>query len=299
MTTTFVCADAILDATTIRQITSSSHSGGNTARKSRISGGAAVSQVSGLMAEEVTTLASADMAALVALNTNTFCSAGLYIAAGTITLPYKSRTDGGQFVSSTNFSAIGGTKALIIPTGFEASQDEDAGASCTFEVHWISATGAAKAATGSTGNSLAAQAFNAEYALGPCLINGTAVPGVQSFRVNPGITLVKSRADGLVYPVKCSIQEITPTIEITTDNIEEVIALVGSFNALTSANCYMRKRADAGVHTASATTEHVRFTFAAGLYFNDSVDVSDLGNGTSKITLHGKTLTASAAVALP
>lgn len=296
---TFAAADAILDATTIRQVTQSSHRSGNTARKSRISGGVAVSQVSGLLAEEITTFSSADVGVLAGLNTSTFCSAGLWISSGTITIPYKSRTNGGAFASGSAHSAIGGTTAMIIPTSWEASQDADAGASCSVEVHWVSSNGSGNAATGTTGNALASQSFSAEYALGECYINGTQVDGVQSVRVNPGITLVKSRAHGLVWPIKCSIQEVTPTIEITTDDIDAVVALVGEFNAMTSANIYFRKRSDSGLYVADATTEHLRFTFAAGLYFNDSTDVQDLGNGTATVTLHGKTLTANNAVAIP
>ncbi len=295
---TFAAASVILDSATVHQVRQTTHRGGNTARKGRISGGVAVSQVSGLMAEEVTNVTSTDMATLVALNTNTFCSAGLYIASGTITVPLKARTDGGAFASGSNHCAIGGTKAFVVPTMFEASQDADADASCAFDIHWISANGTAKAATGSTGNALGTQSFVSSFALGPVYINTTQVVGIQSIRVNPGITVIKSRREGLTFPVKCSIQEVTPTIEFTTDDADAVIALISSFNAMTSANVFFRKRNDAGVYVADVTTEHIKFTFAGGLYFSDSVDVSENNNGTSTVTLHGKTLTASAASAI-
>jgi len=68
---------------------------------------------------------------------------------------------------------------------------------------------------------------------------------------------------------------------------------------MTSANCYMKKRADSGIFTADATTEHVRFTLAAGLADTNNITVSGNDDGSATITLHGKVLTASAAVAIP
>jgi hypothetical protein len=291
----FAAADAILGATTIRQVTNASHRTGLEMRKAMTSGGVAVTQVSGLRSEEVTSVTSGDLAALVAIGTNTFCSAGLYVTGGTITIPYKSRSTGGTFASGSNHSALTGTDALIIPTSFEATQDGEA-ATCQFEVHWLS-NGTTAGAGGSTGNSLASQSFNAEFALGPAFINATEIVGVQSIRVTPGITLVKTADKGLYRPTHISIQSIMPTIEITTNDIDAVVATVGAFTAMTSANVYFRKRVDSGIY--SATTDNIRFTFAAGLTDTNSVEVSDNNNGTSTITLHGKTLTASAAVAIP
>lgn len=296
---TFAVADAILGASTIRQIRSASHKDGLQARKAMNSGGAAVSQVSGILGEEITSLTSGDCGVLAALNTSTFCSAGLWISGSTITVPLKNRSDGALFSSGTSHPAIAGTKALIIPTGWSAQQDAEEGATCDFEIHWVSDTGAAKAATGSTGNALGSQSFSVEYSLAEAYINGTEVDGVQGIRINPGITLVKSRAKGLPFHIHCSIQSVMPTIEITTDDANAVIALLGSFSEMTSANVYFRKRDDGGLYVDDATAEHLRFTFAAGLYFNSSLDVQNADNGTSTITLHGKTLTANAAVAIP
>ena len=90
-----------------------------------------------------------------------------------------------------------------------------------------------------------------------------------------------------------------PTIELTVNDFAAIAGTVGDFIAMTSANCYMKKRADSGVFTSAATTEHVRFTFAAGLADTGGVTVSNNDDGSATITLHGKVLTASAAVALP
>jgi hypothetical protein len=66
---------------------------------------------------------------------------------------------------------------------------------------------------------------------------------------------------------------------------------------MTSANIYLRRRADSGVYSSSS--DNIRFTFAAGLTDTNSVSVSNQDDGSATITLHGKTLTANAAVAIP
>jgi hypothetical protein len=66
---------------------------------------------------------------------------------------------------------------------------------------------------------------------------------------------------------------------------------------MTSANFYMRRRADSGIYSASS--DNIRFTMAAGLTDTNNISVSENNDGSATITLHGKVLTASAAVALP
>lgn len=285
-------ADAILGSDTIRQITNSDHRTGNVTRQAMISGGATVSQVSGITAEEVTTLTSADIDGLVDLNSGAFVSSGLYVSSSTITVPYKLRDTGGLFQGALSHPALSGSDALIIPTGFEASQDEEAGASGTFEVHWISSDGDTAEAQGSTGNTLASQSFNAEFSLGQVKVNASEVTGIQGVRINPGITLVKSRSKGGIYPTEISIQEVKPSIEITTNNLD-LVTLCGGWTSMTSANIWLRKRADSSTYESDGTAEHVKFTFAAGVETADSVSVSDSGNGTITITLTGKALTAT------
>jgi hypothetical protein len=295
--TIFTAADLILGATTIRQVTQINHASGQTHRKAMTSGGAAVTQVSLKESIDVTTFTSADLAALLALNTNTFCSVGIPLIGSTITVPVKVRANGGTFASGSAHPAFTGSNALIVPTSFEVSNDSDAGL-CTADIHWLSADGAAAAITDSTGNALGAQSFNAEFGMGPCYINGTLIAGAQSFRVNPGIEVVKPPAgSGLIRPTRASIKMGTPTMELTVNSWDAVASTLGTFVAMTSANFYMRKRADSAIYSASS--DNIRFTFAAGLTDTNSISIANNDDGSATITLHGKVLTASAAVALP
>ena len=291
-----VVADCILGSgNNIRQVTSASHADGTVVRNAFTSGGATVSQQSGIRAEEVTTIQSADLAALVALGTNTFCSVGLYLTSDTITIPLKERAIGGQFASGSNHPAIGGSDALVIPTEFSATQDAEAGASATFEVHWISSDGVTREAAGTSGNALASQAFNAEFALGKADINGSDVTGVVGIAVRPGITLSKSSTNGGIYPTHISIQQVEPVVEITVNDIDAAVTLAGGFTTTTAMNVYFRKRSDGGTYVADGTAEHIKFTFAAGIHNLGSLSASENADGTATIRVTGKALTASAA----
>lgn len=295
----FVCADAVFGATNIRQVTTANHATNQEHRKAMNSGGAAVTQISGKAAGEISQIVSGDLAALVALNTSTFCSAGLSLLASTITIPFKIRSAGALFTSGANSVWLTGANALIIPTSFEASQDGDF-ALANMDVHWLSADGVTKGCDDAVGQTLAAQAFNAEYTLGPCYINGTAIAGAQSFTVTPGIEVIKPPlGSGSVFPLFASIKNVMPTMQLTVNDFDSIASTVGDWTVMTSANFYMKKRADAGLFTAGATAEHIRFTFAGGLTDTDSISVSNNDDGSATITLHGKTLTAATAVALP
>lgn len=294
----FVAADAILGATTVRQITQASHRTGNEHRKAMTSGGAIVQQVSGLRAEEVTTLTTGDIATLLALGTNTFISQGIYLSASTITVPFKARDQGALFKSGNNHSHLTGAAALIIPTAIEASQDAEF-ATLQFEVHWLSSDGTTAGATGSSGNALGAQSFLDEFALGPCYINASELTGVQSWRCTPGITLVKSSHKGLIRPTHISIQSVMPTLEVTLNDIDGIAATVNAFTAMTSANFYLRKRKDAAIYEPAVSSEDIRLTFAGGLTDTNQIEVNDNNDGTVTITCHGKALTSSVAAAIP
>ena len=294
----FTAADAILDAATIRQVTQADHQTNQEIRKAMTSGGNTVAQVSGKASGEVTSFTSGDLAGLLALNTNTFISAGLYVASGTVTIPYKARADGGSYASGSNHPAITGAKALIVPTSIEASQDADH-ATCQSDVHWLSSDGLTQGATDTATNALAAQSFNKEYALGPMYINASEISGVQSVRITPGIEVVKPPLGrGSTFPSQASLKNIIPTIEITVNDYAAFATEVGDFTAMTSAVAYLRLRADAGVYGALASV-NISFTFAGGLIDVSTVSVSGNDDGSGTIMLHGKTLTTSVAATIP
>jgi len=291
-------ADVIFGAATIRQVTNTNHQTGMTLRKGMTSGGAVIAQVSGKSAAEVTQITSSDLATLLGLNTGAFISAGALVSAGTITVPLKVRANGGTFASGSVNKSITGANGFLVPTSIECTQDGDNDATCQADLHWLSADGVTKGADDASGLALGAQSFNADFALGPVYINATLIVGVQSVRITPGLEIEKPPlGSGAVWPTMAMIKNIVPTIEITVNDFDAVANTIGDFTAMTSANCYLRRRVDSGLYSAS--TDNIRFTFAAGLADTNSVTVANMDDGSATITLHGKTLTTSTAVAIP
>ena len=298
MSNIWVLADAILGSTTVKQITQSDFSSNQEHRKGMESGGNAISLVSGKSQADVTSFTTADLATLLAVGTNTYCSAGVSLLSSTITFPKKFRSAGASFKAlPTNHANITGSNALIVPTSIEASQDGDF-ATMSSECHWLSADGFVDAVSDTASYTLVAQTYNREFALGPVTINGSAVPGVQSIRITPGLEVVKPpTGKGAVFPVFASIKSITPTMEITVNDFAAVAGTVGNFTAMTAAVVYLRRRADSGEYTGSSTD--ISLTFAAGLADTNNISASGNDDGSATITLHGKTLTASVAATSP
>lgn len=293
----FTLADFVFGASTIRQIMNADHRTNQEHRKAMVSGGAVVSQVSGKAAGEITSITSGDLAALLALNSNAFISSGAFVSSSTITLELKQRTDGGTFASGSNHYCLTGSKGLLVPTTIECTQDADhATAQC--DLHWLSTDGLTKGADDGSSQALTAQTFNAEFALGPAYINGTLLAGVQGVRITPGIEVTKPPLGaGAVWPTQASIKAVMPTMEITVNRFATIAGTVGDWTAMTSANVYLRRRADSGVYSAS--TDNIRFTFAAGLTDTNNISISNNDDGSATITLHGKVLTSSTSVAIP
>lgn len=293
----FTLADFVFGASTIRQITNADHRTNQEHRKAMVSGGAVVSQVSGKAAGEITSITSGDLAALLALNSNAFINSGAFVSASTITLELKQRTDGGTFASGSSHYCLTGSKGLLVPTTIECTQDADhATAQC--DLHWLSTDGLTKGADDGSSQALTAQTFNAEFALGPAYINGTLLAGVQGVRITPGIEVTKPPLGaGAVWPTQASIKSVMPTMEITVNRFATIASTVGDWTAMTSANVYLRRRADSGVYSAS--TDNIRFTFAAGLTDTNNISISNNDDGSATITLHGKVLTSSTSVAIP
>lgn len=285
----FVVTDAILGASVLKQVQNSSHRSGAVTRASRTSGAATISKLYGVKMEEVTTLTSGDVEGAAAFNSSNFITEGLYVSAGTVTVPYKNRANGGLFQGSSAHSQLTGANALIIPTSFEATQDSEVGAVCTVEVHWLSTNGVLAATTGSAGNSLAAEAHNLEFALGPVTLNAVELTSVTGLRINPGLSVVKQSSKGGVYPVEASIQTVDPTVDITFHDVDEAIAAMDGFSAgaLTG---YFRARTDGGIYEADATTAHMKWTFAAGISHAETIDAPETGNGSCTIRVAGKAL---------
>jgi hypothetical protein len=224
-------------------------------------------------------------------------TAGLYVASGTITVPWNRRAAGSTFLGATSHFRLNGTKGLLWPTQFEANQG-DPKARCMLECAFLSSNGLAVPVTASTAQSLAAQSFTSEFRLGPVAINGSALPGVVGIVVNTGIQVELEYLDGGVFPTNAYITQRDPSMDIRFRD-ETALATYGPLvAAVTSAVAYFRKKSAGGTVVADATEEHIALSFADGI--TDVQQIGGSGTATAEPALRivGETLTASAASAI-
>lgn len=280
----------------VRQVLSTGVDTGVAALIARYSGGLAPQLVAVNYAEPVITLTSADIAGYLGYGS---VSAGNSYTGTTITIPFQNRVNGGTFAGSSAHNTLSSTEGLLVPTEFMADQDAEDGATVTLEWHptWDESTNPVVV---NQGASLSAQAFNVVHTLGPVAIAGTAVDGVKSVRIRPGIKLQKVRYAGAPFCTEIFIVELAPEMEITFEDIDSVYDNSGLFKSINSSTAvaYFRKLSDGGTRVANATTEHLSFTLSNGLSVSENINVSGRDNGSASIKVYGKSLAFSAATAI-
>lgn len=283
--------DVILGSNTVRQVLKSDYQPNLEDVVGMASGAVDPSEVMAGKAEPQATFETSDLAGFLAALS---ISAGAHVSAGTITIPWNKRAQGGSFAGAGANSRINGTHGLIVPTRISCGQDDEAAIAAAM-VHFYSTDGFAAAATISNSQNLAATAFTGQYTLGPAKVNGTALGELLSIAVNPGITVEVKRHNGGNYPTLVHITQRRPTIDLTFEDISEIPAI--GFAAMTSAAVWFRKRSSVGF-VADATEQHVKFSFTDGLVIPQGISASGIQAGAVTLRLKGEALTASAAAAI-
>lgn len=296
-----VLSNASLDggAVVLNQLTAASHRDGAAPIIERAGGNIDPALIGISQFEPVTSLTTTDL--LTALGISGFMTAGYYCEDESI-LPLNSRENGAVFAAGSSHVAIAGALGLLVPMSLEAPANNGS-ATLQCEMHWVSSTGFAACPVSSTGNSLTTGSFIASFAGAKAFINGTKVETLQSFTVNPGLTVEIQRDSGSPYPYKIFITKREPTIDLVFENEAQAVAVLNA-SAIVSgsggAGVYLRKRADASTFVADATTAHIKLGFLSGLTRLESFNgVAVDGNSTFTIRLHGKALTAATGVAIP
>lgn len=282
--------DAVLGGLTLKQVTDGSYAPGAQPIAARASGNIDPDQYFGGPAEPKAMFSSGDIAGVLA---GLSVTAGLAVASGTITIPFRKRSQQAGFASGGSHFTVSGTNGLIVPTRFRAAQDDEA-ALAELECWFRSTDGLTVPAAVNVNQSLAAQSFNAQFAMGPVTVNGSAIPEIVEASVNPGITVRSSRHDGGIYPQKLYIVERRPTIDITFEDFDEAVAV---YQVMTECEVFFRKRSGVGF-VSDATEQHIKFSFADGIATTEQLQASGQQDGRATIRLHGETLTASAASAI-
>lgn len=289
-----VVYDAVIGALTLRQVSQGSYDPGANVIAARASGAIDPSELYAGSATPRASFQSGDLAGLLGAVS---LSAGLAISSGTITLPFQKRANQGAFAGSSAHPAIAATDGLLVVTSIESGQDR--GVTASMDLHFLSTDGATDPVSGSTGNSLGAQSFTAQFDHGPGLVNATEIDELVGWRVNPGITVRAKHYQGLTFPTRLYIVSRDPSIDLTFEDLDAAMAFLGSYTALSSVNVYARRFADGAAHVAEATTSHAKFSLGDGIGVIGPVQAAGQAEGSATIRCTGLALTGSTSNAIP
>ena len=292
-----VVYDATLGALTLRQIRSSNYEPNVQHFEHRAAGSVSPAQIGVRESKPQVSISSGDLDDVIA---NLSMTGGLYVNAGTITIPLLSRIQGGSFKGASAHTTLSGTKGLLLPQSFTARQGEEDGASCELLLHLLSIDGETSPVAVNINQTLISSAFQASHEFGPVSVNGEQVNKAISVTVTPGLTALIEVYNGDHYPqiIFIDAEKIAPTIKINFASTDDLNTYGPLFLAMTSAKVNLRKRLDGGTTVADGTPAHIQFAFAGGLSILDSVTAEASQTAEASITLRGKLLTASRNVAV-
>lgn len=288
-----VAYDAVLGGLTLRQVRRSGVSPGIQLIAARASGAVAPSAFYVDQADARATFESMDVAGVIGgLSMQT----GLFVSGGTLVIPWNRRANGGTFAGTLSHFTVSAATGLVIPKQFSAQQN-GGGAVASLEVAFLSSDGLTSPIASNVNQTLAAQAYNVLYDLGPLSVNSVQVPRITGVTVNPGLTVAVRRYDGAVWPTEIHIERQDPTIDITFEDFDTLNSYLNGA-AITAVAAYFRKRAPGSTYVAAGTAQHVKFSFTAGMVTAEDVSAEQQNAGQATLRLTGASLAASATQAI-
>jgi len=124
-------------------------------------------------------------------------------------------------------------------------------------------------------------------AAGNTTIGAKTINQVQSIEIDFGVSAITEGADSDLWDTFCGIEEVAPSLVITTTDVETLgptqIPREGLVCTHANTFLYLRKRDDGGTFVADVTAEHIKLT-AAGLAVIDEM-LSDDGQTALRIPL--------------
>lgn len=293
--------DAILGTgNNIRQVVSTEYAPGNRIEPGRVSAGVDPSALFVTDANPQIRLSSTDIAAVLGIVSPTV---GLDIDDDLWTIPYNVRAIGSTFASTLAHTVLTGADAFVVPRQVSVTQGGNAQIDLMVMIEsndLLGNPGFDAPVTAATGQTLAAQAFNALWTQGPATVNGSDVGGVVGMTVDFGIQAVPlDKADGELYPKAHSIRARNPSITIDVVNVDALATFAEHLLPMTAFVGYLRKRSPGGSFVADATGEHISFTFADGIVDVQRVSARDNATARPGLRLIGEALTVSTTATLP
>jgi hypothetical protein len=134
------------------------------------------------------------------------------------------------------------------------------------------------------------------FTLGPVKLNGTAVAGVQSWNIAMAPQVIQAGDSGHAYPTMVSLENSTPTCEVSTLDLAAFSTLTAAgfvTQGATDTSLFLRAVTNGGTLVADATENHLLVQIAAGIWTRTSTGGSRaasmsfraniIGNGTDPI----------------
>ena len=287
--------DATVGALTIKQCQSADFSPGNRVEAARASAGVAPSAHYLTLSEPRARWSSQDIETVLAAVDEL---AGLTVANGTITIPWRVRSSGASFVSgSTNISLGGSTcYGTLIPVTLTVNQDQMA--TVDLELMFRSSDGFTAPLAYTASVSLSDPSFTDTFRLGPTALDGTDITSVVGYTVNFGIGSELQRTDGAVYPNDIYLPTSDPYVDVRFRDQALLNTHGPIFSSGTSAVFSLIKNAPGGTITALTSEEHITITLDNGIKSVENVSGQGTGIVEPTLRLWCQSLTVATGAAL-
>jgi hypothetical protein len=212
-----------------------------------------------------------------------------------VKIQYQQRQDGGAFQSGSNHVTMTSVKGMLLPESIQAQQDDQSPALLQLKYYGLKngstpamAINLSQALTGTPG-------VDKIFKLGPVVIDGVILGGVQRSQVNFGLQYTTKKANGDTDPSVGSIVKRGATAEISAANIS--LANAADFDLIVCSTGIVIYFLDANELPASAA--HISVTFPAGSTY-ELADVPAQGEQDAEtrlmITAKGSVTVATNAV---
>lgn len=124
--------------------------------------------------------------------------------------------------------------------------------------------------TGSVAATAITPAAAEMFKLGPVVINGTVLKGLQSWSLGTNPQITPEFASGIVWPGWCGLEATDPVLTLTTLRKEALVDYGVLGTAISSLVFYLRRIQIGAGPYGDGSSQHIKFTAAGGMVIYDS-----------------------------
>lgn len=183
------------------------------------------------------------------------------LRVSTSLIQFQARQTGGTFAGGGGHVSLAGTIGDLYCESLQAQQDDQSGAAMALRfVPLFDGTNPLMSCLVNQ-NLVGNPRYQFVYKLGPTVVDGVQLRGVQSANYSTGINYSAKRGDGEIYPRIGSIVGLAETLEIGFDNLELINTIGFGAKAISSGVTQYFRR----IGSAPSDNEHFSVTIHAGM----------------------------------